>query len=246
MVVGSVFAQGIAASVLSHTVLFPPHYYLTVLPALAIITGLGPRRIRARPAGGRWTSGVATAIATVVFLMPLSTAAVWRFGVSTGTTGIPEYSMREGEALASHFWRAGYSFPDLQRHLRGPDSYLLISSAAAFAPGPNGSPERPMADLRILAFTDRYQPEGGLPADGHEVRRGRGRRAWILPSTGGSGSPPHGFASQRSWASIRPNVPTLRPVRSGTSTGTAISPCLRYPESRRPVCGCWACRGRMP
>ena len=41
-----------------------------------------------------------------------------------------------------------------------------------------------MADLRVLAFSERNRPDGPIPADGEEVDLGWGRRAWILPLDG--------------------------------------------------------------
>ena len=178
MIVVAVTSEAGAASILSHRILFSSQYYLAALPALAILAGIGLRRIRMAARFGR---RVATVIPVVVLLVPLSAAAIWRFGISSGTASMPDYSMRDAEILASSFWKAGYLFPDVQRHLRGPDGFLLFASIAPFVPGPNEAAERPMADLRILAFADQYAPEGGLPADGRVVELGRGRKAWILP-----------------------------------------------------------------
>jgi hypothetical protein len=184
MIVLSVLVQAAAASILSHRVLFSPQYYLAMLPALAILGGLGLWRIRASAIFGGWGRVVATAIVTVLLLVPLAVAAIWRFGISSRTASMPNYSMREAEILACSFWKAGYSFPDVQRHARGPDGFGLMASMAPFAPSPNGSVERPMEDLRILAFADGYEPDGGLPAGGRSVNLGYGRTAWILPLDG--------------------------------------------------------------
>jgi hypothetical protein len=183
-IVGGVTAQAVAASMLSHTVLFSPQYYLAMLPALAILAGLGLRRIRVRSTLGRWSGVVATAIPAFLLCVPMSVAAVWRFGIATGAASMPSYSMREAEILASFFWKAGYSFPDVQRRLRGPDSFALMAAIAPFAPAPDGSVERPMEDLRVLAFADRDAPDGGMPAGGRAVDLGGGRTAWTLPLDG--------------------------------------------------------------
>src|SRR6185436_10290775 len=87
----------------------------------------------------------------LLLLVPLVVAWGWRLGVSTGTASMPSYSMREAAILAERFWAVGYSFPDIQRHLRGPDSLQLISAIAAFAPRPDASDERQMKDLRLVA-----------------------------------------------------------------------------------------------
>jgi hypothetical protein len=92
--------------------------------------------------------------------------------------------MREADILARHFWTKGYTFPDLQRHLRGPESLDLMGALAVFAPSAEGPLERPLADLRVLAFAERNRPDGPIPAGGEEVDLGRGRRAWILPLDG--------------------------------------------------------------
>ena len=181
MIVVGVTAQAAAASILSHAVLFSPQYYLAALPALAILAGLGLRRIRVRSRFGRWGAVAATTIAAVVLLVPLSIAAIWRFGVSSHTASMPNYTMREAEILASVFWDTGYAFPDVQRHLRGPDSFALMASMAPFASGPNGSVDRSMEDVRVLAFADGYAPGGGMPAGGRQVDLGHRRKAWILP-----------------------------------------------------------------
>lgn len=182
MIVASVVVQAAAASALSHTVLFSPQYYLSTLPALAILIGLGLRRIRVR--FGLWGRALAAAIVACLLLVPVSAAMAWRFGISAGFASVPNYSMREARILASWFWTAGYTFPDLQRHLRGPDGFVLIASMAPFATEPNGSVERPMEDLRVLAFAGPNEPPGGLPAGGRDVDLGYGRRAWILPIDG--------------------------------------------------------------
>ncbi len=184
MTVGAVGGQTVAASILSHAFLLFPHYHLAALPALAILTGLGLRRIGASsrfPRSGRVVSIVVPAF---FLLVPLSAAGTWRLGLATGVPSLPYYSMREAEILAAHFWKAGYSFPDVQRHLRGPESLVLLAAIAPFAPAPDSSFERPMPDLRILAFSDRHAPNGGVPSDARRVDLGRGRKAWILPLDG--------------------------------------------------------------
>src|SRR5207249_11448883 len=109
--------------------LFSPQYYLAALPALAILLGLGLRRIRVTSALGAM---LATAIPVALLLLPLAAAVFWRFGVAAGAASVPAYSMREAEILAAGFWNAGYSFSDVQRHLRGPASLGLIAAMAPF------------------------------------------------------------------------------------------------------------------
>jgi hypothetical protein len=180
-ILGTIMAEVTAASTIGPRMLLMPHYFIFGFPALAILTGLGLRRLRTR---GGVARVVALAVPLVLLSLPLLISFIWRYGMSTGTTSIPNYSMREAEVLARHFWAEGYSFPDVQRHLRGPDSLDLMGGIAVFAPSADGPLERPMVDLRVLAFSERNRPDGPIPVGGEEVYLGRGRRAWILPLDG--------------------------------------------------------------
>jgi len=176
-IVGLVAAEVMAGAVITRKTAMP-HYFLFAFPALAILVGLGLRRLRAHGAAGRIA---ALAIPVLLLATHLSFGAVWRFGMSTGTVSLPDYSMREAEILARHLWAKGYTFPDVQRHLRGPQSLDLMGALSVFAPSPDGPFERPMADVRVVAFAERNRPDGAVPASGEEVDFGLGRRAWILP-----------------------------------------------------------------
>jgi hypothetical protein len=186
-IVGSVMAEVTLASGIGRRMLFMPHYFLFGFPALAILMALGLRRLRTRGGLGRL---VALAIPAALLSLHLLMAAAWRYGLSTGTVSMPNYSMREAEILARHFWAKGYSFPDVQRHLRGPQSLELMGAIAVFAPSADGPLERPMADVRVLAFAESNRPDGSIPAGGEEVDLGCERRAWILPLDGWVGLAP--------------------------------------------------------
>jgi hypothetical protein len=190
VMVGCVGSQAVAASILSGRILLSPQYYLTVLPALVILAGLVIRRMRREVDPGRFRIVMLNGIPAAFLSVPLAGAMVWRFGVSSGDASVPAYSMRESEILARHFWTSGYSFPDVQRHLRGPDSLLLFTAIAPFAPGPQTSVDRPMPDLRVLKFGDGHGPGKELPVGGDEVDLGRRRHAWVLPLDGWVGIAP--------------------------------------------------------
>lgn len=187
----AVVAQIGAACLLSRRLLFSPHYFLTVLPALVILAGLWVRRARRRGDVARVRLAVA-AVASVV-AVPLAGAMVWRLGVATGTAAIPTYAMREARMLARHLWKAGYTFPDAQRHVRGPDGLELMTAMASYAPRPLDEAARSIPDLRVLTFAAAQRPAMALPAGGAEVALGRGRRAWILPLAGWVGLAPSRF-----------------------------------------------------
>jgi len=178
---GSIAAELIVASVVGLRTSIMPHYFLFGFPALAILVGLGLRRLRTHGAAGRIA---ALAIPVLVLSAHLLAGAVWRFGMTTGTVSLPNYSMREAEILARHFWAKGYTFPDVQRHLRGPQSLDLMGALSVFAPSPDGPFERPMADVRVVAFAERNRPDAAIPTSGEEVDLGYGRRAWVLPLDG--------------------------------------------------------------
>jgi hypothetical protein len=174
-------AEILAASVAARRPLLRPHYMLFSLPALAILAALGLRRFRARSGVGRFA---AHALPVGLLAFDLSIGVGWRLGVATGTVSAPSYTMREAEILARHFWNEGYSFPDVQRHLRGPQGLELMGAMSVFAPSAEATPERPMPDLRVLAFSEPNRPDGPIPVGGKELDLGRGRHAWILPLEG--------------------------------------------------------------
>ncbi len=182
-IVGMVTAEVIVASTVARTQLLGHHYLLFAVPSFAILAALGLRRLCASSHGGLGRA-LAIIILIVVLSVPLSISAAWRIGVATGVPSVPNYSFREVEILARHFWRRDYSFPDLQRHLRGPQSRELIGALAVFAPSADGPLERATADVRILAFAEPHRPEGVMPAGGEEVNLGCNRRVWILPLDG--------------------------------------------------------------
>ncbi|MBX3026794.1 hypothetical protein KF840_17950 [bacterium] len=194
----------IAASAAARSLLLRPHYVLFSLPALAILAALALRRWRARGGVGRFA---APALPLALLAIELGVGIGWRLGVATGTPAAPTYRMREAETLARHFWSAGYVFPDVQRHLRGPQGLELMGAISAFAPSADAAPERPMPDLRVLAFSQSNRPDGPLPAGGTELDLGRGRRAWILPLDG--------------WVRLAPSRVCLEPLAA-----TGVPDCI--------------------
>lgn len=179
-IVGSVSAAVFVGAVITGKTAMP-HYFLFAFPALGIVVGLAMRRLRAYGAVGRIA---ALAIPILVLSAHLLFGAVWRFGMTTGTVSLPNYAMREAEILARHFWSKGFTFPDVQRNLRGPHSLDLIGGISVFAPSADGPFERPMSDVRVVTFSERYRPEGAIPAGGEELDLGYGRRSWLLPLDG--------------------------------------------------------------
>lgn len=180
VIVGSVAAEVMAGAVITRKTAMP-HYFLFAFPALAILAGLGLRRLRRF--GAAWRV-VALAIPMLVLSAHLLFGAMWRFGMTTGTVSLPNYAMREAEILARHFWAKGYTLPDVQRHLRGPHSLDLIGGISVFAPTADGPFERPMSDVRVVTFSKRYRPDGAIPDGGEEVDLGYGRSSWLLPLDG--------------------------------------------------------------
>ena len=180
-IVGSVVAEMVAASLVARRSLLGVHYLLFAFPALAILIGLGLRRWRVRGGAAR---RAALAVPVVLLSLHPAMGLAWRFGVATGAVPMPLYSMRQAEILARHLWANGYAYPDVQRHLRGPQVYDLLGALAVFAPDADGSSERPMPDLRLLTFAAGSRPGDPIPSGGQELDLGRGRRAWILPLEG--------------------------------------------------------------
>ncbi len=190
ILVGSIAALALVASILARRLLISPQYLFTALPAAVVLAALALRRLRRHAGAPRWRRLVATFIPLLVLSIPIVSARAWRFGIATGQVSIPTYSMREARILADYFYDAGLSFSDVQRHLRGPDSIDLMYSIAAFAPGPEPTDERPIADLRVLAFSDSWRPADRIPAGGREVDLRGSRLAWILPLEGWVGLAP--------------------------------------------------------
>lgn len=180
LLVGTIAVETAAASVLARRLMFSPQYLFTALPAAVILAALGLNRLR-RSGSARWRRAVAYGVPVLLLSIPLGGALAWRVGFATGRPSIPTYTMREAQILARRLFERGLSIADLRRHVRGPDSLDLVSAIAAFAPDPQPTAERQLADLRIIAFTDAHRPAAGLPPDGEEIDLGRGRRAWILP-----------------------------------------------------------------
>lgn len=177
-IVSSVVMQVVAASVATGRVLSNGSGFMFPVPALVILVALGLRRWRAFSALGRLG---AIGIPVLLLSARALVTAVWWSGVATGTVSAPTYSMREAESLARYFWAIGYTFPDVQRHLRGPQGFELVNAIAAFAPSAEGPLERPLRDVRVVTFSKRNQPDAAIPEGGMAVDLRFGRLAWILP-----------------------------------------------------------------
>jgi hypothetical protein len=177
--VGTMLLLALSASILARRLLISPQYLFTALPAAVILLALGLRRLRGGDAAA-WRVALAIGLPLLVFSIPLAASAAWRHGLAAGEASIPTYSMREASILARHFYESGFSFSDLQRSVRGPDGIDLMYAMAAYAPDPAETAARPLADQRVLAFSEAKRP-AELPAGGREIDLGRGRRAWILP-----------------------------------------------------------------
>ncbi|MFN8641324.1 MAG: hypothetical protein U0802_06575 [Candidatus Binatia bacterium] len=174
-IVASVVLEVIGASLAVGRVLTNGSPFMILLAPLAILVALGLRRATAF---GRW--GRAAAIAVPVVLLAgrwMATAAWWQ-GVATGTVSAPIYSMREAELLARHFWTRGYTLPDVQRHLRGPQGFELYSAIASFAPSADGPMERPLPDLRVDVLRAPRASTARFPPVATRWISASGRRAW--------------------------------------------------------------------
>ncbi len=181
----SIAALTLAASLLANRLLISPQYLFTALPSAVILTSLALSTGAGTPRRG----SVASAITLTILAIPITAAWVWYFGISGGAS-IPNYSMREAKILADHFYGAGFSFHDVQRHLRGPDSLALMYSIAAYAPDASPQPTRDLADVRVLAGVDRSTlaalPNGVI----QRVDLGRRRTARLVPIDGWIGLAP--------------------------------------------------------